>query len=256
MKKDFFNVDKQKNSKSLFAVVRFKNILVTSIVFILAIGCLAGLIFLQGCSVNKNRVLLKSVSEYRKNLYVGETQGFTITFTTGKREEPYATDGVRGKMVGFGVLSVKYESKLPDDLYYEMFIDTVQYGGKLEFNPYDNSYVADIMKEVSSKDDIYLKIYNHDINIHATLKCVSREWKVSYKDAIRIVSQDMGSDLYDYIDGNKLNAECFVKIVSEDQEMNKIYWYVHVVCKNGDTYTYLIDVNSGEILAKKGNSIA
>ncbi len=247
------NRRKSKRSNNIFAVLLGKKVLWTLLVTIFVLCCVVGLIVLQGCSVSKYKLVMRQVSEYRKSIFVGEADNFSATFTTGKREDPYVYDGSKASMVEFGVLSVKFGSDIADNPEYILFIDTLQYSGKLERNPYDNTYVADIEHEISSNADIYLKIYAEGINEHITMVSKSKDWKIGYKQAIRLAVDEWDSIVYSYIDGKQLSAEVFVKIVADGEQK---YWYVSMLCPNGDNYTCLIDVNSGEILARKDNLIA
>ena len=45
-----------------------------------------------------------------------------------------------------------------------------------------------------------------------------------------------------------MEGEIFIKIVSNDSNMSNVYWYVLLVCKNGDILASLVDVNNGEII--------
>ena len=59
----------------------------------------------------------ENLSEYRKVLYVASTPNFDATFTTGKREEPYLLNGVSEKKVEYGVLTVKFNKEIYENIF-------------------------------------------------------------------------------------------------------------------------------------------
>lgn len=210
-----------------------------------------------GCKPSNLNLMQKNLSEYRKVLYVANTPNFNATFTTGKREEPYLLNGVSEKKVEYGVLIVKFNNEVVSQPTFTLLIDTIQFSGKLEKNPFDNTYVADIEKEVSDVADINLKVMVDEINDNINMDNASADWKISYKKALSIATTEFEDILPNYIEGNRLNAESHIKIVgSTEDELPKIYWYVSIICQNGDSFACIVDPYSGEILARKDNLIA
>ena len=234
-----------------------KKILI-SFLTILVIGVIIAVTVLTfGCKPSNLNLMQKNLSEYRKVLYVASTPNFDATFTTGKREDPYLLNGVSEKKVEYGVLTVKFNKEIVTQPTFTLLIDTIQFSGKLEKNPFDNTYVADIEKEVSDVADINLKIMVEEINDNINMDNASADWKINYKKALSIATAEFEDILPNYIKNNKLKAESHIKIVgSTDKDLPKIYWYVSIICQNGDSFACIIDPYSGEILARKDNLIA
>ncbi|MBQ3213583.1 MAG: hypothetical protein IJB10_01030 [Clostridia bacterium] len=203
---------------------------------------------LSGCSKVKPQEISRSVlSEYRKNLFAAKTNFCSITFTSGQREENYIMDGTNTKLVDFGVLTVKFNNYISSSLpKFELKINKDLYAGEFEHNPYDNSFVYDIQKQVNNTDII--SVYLVDFDQEILLQCFSNGWKINYKDAHNIFTQKYKTEIVSNTVNNLLNGEIYIKIVSEDKEFKNFYWYVLLVCQNGDMYASLIDVNTGEIL--------
>ena len=223
------------------------------VVAIVVITC----VIMFGCKQSNYSLMQRNLSEYRKVLYVADTPNFYATFTTGKRENPYLLNGTSEKKVEYGVLTVKFNKEIYTQPTYTLLIDTIQYSGKLEKNPFDNTYVADIGREVSDAADINLKVVVEEINDNINMDNASVGWKINYKKALNIATEEFKDILPNYIVNNVLNAETYVKIVgSTDEELSNIYWYVSIICQNGDSFACIIDPNNGEILARKDNLIA
>lgn len=205
-------------------------------------------LFFIGCGqVNLNDYSHEGLSEYRKNLFVAKTGLFTATFTSGEREEDYIMDGTKTKLVDFGVLTVKFNSELGNDIpQFELKINNKIFADNLERNPYDGSFVYDTLCQVD--DNASIELYLVDLDQREKLVCVSSTWSADYKEAIDIFSQKYSKELASHTTDGKLQGEVYVKIVSTDKNMDNIYWYVLCVCKNGDMYASLIDPNTKVIL--------
>lgn len=209
-------------------------------------------VFLFGCSNSQKNnetqnILQNSLSEYRKNLFVGKTDNFIATFSSGKREDSYIMDGNKTKLVNFGVLTITF-IKNPDSTspQFELKVNTNTYAGELERNPYDNTFVYDIETQVDDKN--VLTLYVVDFDEYITLDCLSKNWNITYQKSLEIFKNKYKKEINTHTNNNVLQGEIYIKIVSSDKQLKNIYWYVLLVCKNGDMYATLIDTKTGDIL--------
>lgn len=203
---------------------------------------------LFGCSKSNNLISSQQIlSEYRKNLFVGKGSCFTVTFTTGEREQNYIMDGKPTKLVDFGVITIKFVS-IPNNFtaQFEFNVNKDKYAGQLERNPYDGTYVFDIEKQV--EDGASINIYLVDFDEYVSLSCLSKNWKTTYTQAKNIFIDKYKKEISLHTKDGYLEGEIYIKIVSNEIEMKNIYWYVLLVCENGEMYSSLIDVKTGEIL--------
>lgn len=210
--------------------------------------------FLSGCNSNLLYLSRKVISEYRETLFAASVEDFNATFTSGKREASYFYDGMNSTLVEFGVLSIQYNGKLVagTEPQYVLFIDTMQYAGFLQFNPIDGTYVADIEKCISNKADMYLRVYGGGVDDQTQMICISNNWKVSYKEAFNIAVDEFKPQLKTQIKNNRIQGEFFIKIVGDKlNQILNICWYISYLGEDGLTLACIIDVNTGEILAKK-----
>lgn len=204
-------------------------------------------IFNIACSSSKKSDNLENVSEYRKNLFVGQAGNYLATFTSGQREKDYIMDGNKTNLVDFGVLTLKFNYNFGNTLpKFELKVNNNLYSGELEKNPYDNTYVFDIETQVNDGD--LLNLYLVDLDENINLVCWSKNWNINYLSALKIFTEKHNEDIKNNSNKNKLNGEIYIKIVSSDKQLSSVYWYVLLTCTNGDVYASLIDVNSGEIV--------
>ncbi len=208
------------------------------------------LFFLYGCGNNnpgQDGTYESFLSEYRKNLFVNKNSNYLVTFTSGERESNYIMDGKVSSLVDFGVLTLKFEKSFAGSkLQFELKIDDDTYAGEFERNPYDNTFVYDIGKQVS--DDSKLTLYLVDFDETLDLKCWSSEWEYSYKDALKVFVEKHKEQIDACMKDNNLQGEIFIKTVAEDSNLNDIYWYCLLVGQNGEMFASLISVKTGQIL--------
>jgi len=223
------------------------------IFFVIAM-IVCSVLFVSGCNGKLTFMARRVISEYRECLFVANFKNFNATFTGGEREKYYRYDGFSTELVEFGAVSVSFSNppKVNEQIQYVLFIDTIQYNGALEFNPIDNTYVADIEKNISPKADVYLRVYGGGVDEQSVMTCISKDWRISYKQACTIMLKEYKKELKSQTQSNKLNGEIFIKLVGEHvNNFNSICWYVNYIGRDGTNFVCIIDVNSGEIVGKK-----
>lgn len=244
MKSVFFyrkNISIYNNSK-----VFRKSLLISAFII-----CLLFITLFSGCSGLYIKAS-KYISEYRSCLFFLKSEDIIATFTSGKREKEFYYDGKNTRLVPYGVLSVKYTS--PVDIEKErnfvLLIDSLQYTGKLEYNPIDGTFVADIGKEITENSDIYVRLWGGGVSDQAHMYCVSQDF-IDYKEAFKIAVNHMGDSLKKYIHSGKLKGEFFIKFVGE-RVLDEMSYYVQFVGQDKKSIVVLIDVFSGEIKYTNG----
>lgn len=231
----------KKNQKKINSVFYKKVIICLSFVVLL------GVTFIFGCSkINLTDHSLSSISEYRKNLFVGKTGNILATYTTGQREQDYIMDGKKTPLTDFGVLTLSFSEPLEKAPEFKLTINGTCYESVLELNPYDGTYVFDT--EMQTDDGAQIELYLKGFDQTIKLVCVSSSWSSTYQDAISIFSQKYQKELDSHSKNGVLNGEVYVKIVSSSKTLDNIYWYVLCVCESGEMYSALIDPNTKVIV--------
>ena len=206
--------------------------------------------FCSGCN-NLYVKAYKNISECRSCLFAFEGEDCFATFTSGKREDPFLYDGINNELVSYGVLLVKYKSQFDVNILpnFVLLIDSMQYSGKLEYNPIDSTFVVDIKKEATQNSDIYLRLWGGGVNEQSHMKCLSNAF-IGYKEALKIAVfniKDMGNSSKDL---KNLRGEFFIKFVGEESLVN-INYYVQFITKDKETIIFIIDAYSGDLKLTK-----
>ncbi len=211
------------------------------------------LIMVSGCS-NKiyNKVVL-NVAEVRQNLFTGKTDNIEVSLMSGMREEDYVVNGYCSTPIEFGVLTFKVNNQvvMPEQVNYVLTVGTARYDGVLEHNPFDGSYVADLKRIIDSEDVISAKIIAGEFVDSVELISVTKDFNVDFNQALKIACSELDNSLKQFIENSSFRAECYVKLINDDEILNVYYWYVNFVGVNGNTVSVIIDPITKQIMAKK-----
>lgn len=213
-------------------------------IYVVSLFALVGIFSLVGCNTSLEEKISQNVSEYRQNFFIGVGEQFSATFTDGKRESEFVTNGEKTPLVDFGVIVVKTQNLSQKDFVFKINEEEIK--GTLEVNPFDNSLVVDLKRKVDKDDQLTLTIDGESV----ALVCLSKDWKVDYNSAFDIFVHKNKKVLASCCSKDNFEGEIYIKLVSDKQDMSNIYYYVLCVTKKGDIIANLIDVSSGEILQK------
>lgn len=218
---------------------------ITFAIILLVAGAFLGIFFRIGGDIFTRSY--KVVSEYRDCLFYLKSEDFVATFTSGKREKDFYYDGVHTRLVPYGVLVVKYSSNvdIKGVRNFVILIDSLQYTGRLEYNPIDGTFVNDIGVEISQNSDVYLRIWGGGVSDQAHMYCVSKDY-IGYKNALKIALDSMCEDIEKYESGRKLNGEFFIKFVGTES-LEEVSYYVLFVGRDKKSFICLIDAFSGAV---------
>ena len=184
-----------------------------------------------------------SISETRDDFYYAKNGDYFVTFTSGKREQNYLMDGISTSLTPYGVVVLKTQKDIGKTPSFSIKSASKTYSSKMEINPYDMSFVADICEEIKGEDEITFSLPEQNFEI--SLKNLSKNWRTTQSKALDIFVKHKQNELKKY-QKTGLDGEIYIKIVGDNEE--NIYYYVLFVGRDGNTISSLIDVNSGEIV--------
>ena len=201
---------------------------------------------LVGCGKSVEEELSLNISEYREDFFYGSTLNMSATFTDGQRESEFVTDGKKSELQDFGVLVVRSNNDLGENPRFELKINDETYEGEMEKNPFDGSYVVDVLRRVDCEDTIVVTIPS--INETITLECLSKDWGCDCNKALNVFIDNNKDNLNEYMSANGFEGEVYIKIVADKKDIANIYWYVLCVCQDGNVFANLISVEDGKIV--------
>ena len=172
---------------------------------------------LTACKSNKidlNDYLI----EKRVNLYTAEDDLYSVTFSSGTREEDYAFDGQVGNMIEFGALTLSRLDglSLANASYtYRVTINENNYTGFLDKSEIDNSYSADIGVAAPNDATINVQISFTGYSFNQDLINTSSSFSIDSSRAIEIANDKLQDSLETMKKNNDGKIEAVIKNVKD-----------------------------------------
>lgn len=184
----------------------------------------------------------KLVSEYRDNVFVGESSGFTAEAVSGYREKPFEIDGVSNGKSDFCVVTITPKQYDPTAVYmYKTTLNEVEYEGEMVRHPFQDTYSFEIAARCN-ENNFVISIDDEQLE----LVSVKAEDFITPEKAFEIALKRLGNngiikegryEIYIRLIANPVNAA------------GGYFWYVAFVDENQETCAVLIEPLSMEITA-------
>lgn len=203
-----------------------------------------------GCQQNISNYLKSHVSENCSSYYVAQTNDFSVTLFSGERESNYKLDGVSTQKVDYSILSVKKKSDITfEELDYVVEVDGQTFEGVLTQNPYDSSFEADVKTKIAPQKEVFVYLKFNGTTQVVNLESIFQNFQISSDTALDIAVDELLASKENIDD--TLDYECFIQILNKDIDSGMYFWLVNIVSSNGDMFNIIIDISTGEVLAKK-----
>lgn len=219
------------------------------LIYIIIFGLIVFGVYYVFFQADPMKLVYNNISECRQNYFTARDDLNQIVVSSGYREDPYILDGVHTQNVEFGIVVLK--TSLLDITAPSCILQVAEtdYSGTMEKNPYDNTYVFDIGKYLDADTvmTITIQIEGTEYNFEPTN--ISKDWQTGYLQAQEIGFAELESYIIASTSGKNFNAECYVKIVNNPNDISGLYyWYVSIIDTSGTTHSVIIDTSNGEVL--------
>lgn len=213
--------------------------------------CLFGFV---GCG-KSNIHLADFLIEQRENLFTANDDLYSVSFSTGLREQDYNFDGTINDKVPFGVLTLSRNDNLPlaNDTYtYLVTINEQTYSGFLEKGN-NNSYSADLEVNTLGDEIINVQISFTGYTFNKDLTNTSSSFNVDSPTALNIAEKELQENLSNLLKDKNVKIEVVMKLMKDysNSELQNYYWYIGIIANDGSSMGILIDANTADIIAKK-----
>ncbi len=214
-----------------------------------------GVVCLSACGKSKLN-LNDYLIEKRENLFTACDNLYSVSFSTGEREENFNLDGQVNSLVPFGILTLTRNDNQPlanDEYSYMVTIGDNTMSGFLTKGLNDNSYSADLEISTLGDEIINVKISFTGYTFNKDLENVSNEFQVDTATALKIAEKELKENINNLLSDKNVKIEVVMKVLKDysNEELKNYYWYVGVVSTDGETLGILIDSHNGDIIAKK-----
>ncbi len=212
--------------------------------------CISVSLFAFACEEQR----IDNVSFRHTAYLIGSCEDIKVTVKSGERESPYIADGKKGELVDFCVINLapKVESALNKNYTYEINVDGEKYVGSLNKDLFGTGYSKDVGVDIGEKVTSII-ISDGEKNYPIELENMMANALISEEEALKITEKEFKDKLIELEEQGK-TREIYVKFVSDSTgEESYYYWYVANVLENGDYMALLLDIVSGDVIAKRGS---
>jgi hypothetical protein len=212
------------------------------IIYISAALC-ALFAFLPACS--KKIDYFSYVSEIRKGVYIYEDDSLAIKLHYSQRESPYLTDGIKGEMNDVCEVFVTLQNT-PDEVY----VTLANGGGEMSYMSVTKSFYLSLPLSYDEKEKISVELEIDGNKKSYEVANVLYDGVIDAKTALTCVQEYDGQLFENLSTKGYFNGEIYIRLLYDDG----CFYYVGVTDRNGATNAYLVDGESGRIIAEKSTS--
>ncbi len=199
---------------------------------------------------NQKPDYLSSVSELRKDVFVGEKDNFCVTVYSGSKEDPTVFDGIKNQTVLSLTFKVTQKEEVGKQLTLKFQTGDKRYTAPLDFDPVKSTLSCDVVVSALPERTFDVEICDGEQSTVVTTISKLNENTISYVKALEIATEKNKTFLSSHTKNGVLNCEIIIRLLCENE---RNYYYVGFVCDGGLKVAYLLNGETGEIIAEKQN---
>ncbi len=184
----------------------------------------------------------RHLSEVRSDLFLAQSEAFTLTLACVSREYPYADDGIACPMTDYVEISLVPTGDVPQ----KAEVYTPNGGGEASFDAVSGEYRYSEGVDAFPQEQIALTVVWGEARHEIVATSVKSEKTVSPQDALSVLVHEEREALGRMERENVFCGEFRIRLLRRD----KNYYYAAVL--NGETcIALLLDADTGEVLARR-----
>ncbi|MBE7080256.1 MAG: hypothetical protein E7371_03355 [Clostridiales bacterium] len=186
------------------------------------------------------------VSELRSNIFIAEAEGLTLRIYAVEKEIPYQADGIPREC------TARLEAYLhaPEGNKQCQIAFTFQeehFHGEMSFDNVKAEYFYSCTLDVSTATELPCRIEYGEQTIEMTARSVRGENTLYSKDILSVLKSEEHELFTAMTDKYGFSGEIYIRLIYEDSP----YYYVGIIERNGMVHAFLINAQTGKILAKR-----
>ena len=212
-------------------------------------------VILVGCNKvdKKLQSMQNNISYFNNQMLVGEDSNFYVEVVDGSREKTLIADGEVGEMAEYCTINVTPINLDMTNrvLTFKLTGENGVYEGSLEKSIIGINYNANVEEPQKLGTLKNVTIALGEQKFEYNLSSINANG-IDYKKAVESVYNNCAEDLESMFDGNSFKSEIYIKISCDRSKNPKEYfWFVNVVENSDNMFCVLIDMQTGEVIAKK-----
>ncbi len=186
------------------------------------------------------------VSELRSNILLAQEENFSLRVYAVKKESPYAADGIPQESAPR--LEVYFLAPDGDKtVTLSCEIDNRKIEGEMSFDNVKCEYYYYRTLDVSALSSVDFVVTYGEREIKMTAKSVLTEKTLSPKVILSKLSQEKKRLFSSMTDKYGFTGEIYLRLIYEDSP----YYYVGVIDRQGKIFAFLMNAETGKILAER-----
>jgi len=228
----------------------FKKLFYIILTPLLLIALMLPLAACNACTPSIDR-LGHLVSEFRENIFLGQSESFSVTIISGKREDPFLMDGIASATRDFTLITITPKGETSTGAHtFNTVINGTQFKGEFVPHPFASTFSADLNIRANQRE-ITLTIVNgnsHEESLVA--RSVITDNMIDGIKALEIAEGKLRYSLKIFEQNGNMNAEIYIRLLENPiDNSGGFYWYVAFVGTCGTIFAALIDSVSMQIIA-------
>ena len=183
------------------------------------------------------------ISERRFKTYLYEDDDISVKVNLSSRENPYLSDGFKGEMQDVYEIFVQFFTSSPESV----DVRLGEEGGEMSYMSVTNSYYMSFSGG-DLGESAHIELEYGDTSRELDAPSVLYSGVISCEEALECTRQYDGQTFEDLTDGENVEGEIYVRLICDG---GKCYYYVGVADREGDTKAYLVDGESGSVIAER-----
>ena len=212
--------------------------------FFLFFLILLALLTFYGCK--KTIDLCDYVSEYRSNVLWYEEEGLTVKAHDVAKEYPYLADGYKGEMTRRAELFITAPTGT-ESCHVHFNAGGIEHTGEASFDSVKKQFYYSCAADLSQTQTLSVTLRLDDTEKKIDLTSIKTDGLLNLKQLIDSLFEKEDELLKTLVDKNEFVGELYVRLLYEED----CYFYVGVVDRQGKITAFLMDGETGEILAKR-----
>lgn len=202
-------------------------------------------LFLLCVTACKKNSYTSQISDLRSDLFVAETDRFSLSLACVSRESPYLQDGICAEKSDLIEIVLTPKHPATESEYAVFLLSENNLGGSMSFRSVKNDYFFShgVKSFPQTSVTLQIKCGNETIDLVAT--SVKNENTISADEALNLAVAHE-TELKEFPQDGKFTGEFHVRLIRRD----KNYYYVAFVTQE-KTIALLMNADNGEILARR-----
>lgn len=209
-----------------------------------SILCVCAVFFCTSCK--KEIDYFTYVSEVCENILLGKNETLSVRAYSVNRENPYLADGIARERTARAEFFITVPSAdKACEIVFEL--DGKTFGGDTSYDNVKAQYYFSCSVDISALKTLPLKLTYGEDEYNVTLQSVKTEKTLKPKQVLDGLRKEKTELFTALTDDYGFAGEIYIRLLYEEA----LYYYVGVIDRNGKTQAFLLNAQTGRILAQR-----